>query len=293
MNKWILLAAVALIAAGCGRSEKQKRETPTRGDAVVMVDKTVFPMVESVVQVFESQYKSAHLDLLPLTEHEISELLRSDSLRLAVIARPLTPSEEEWFETKKVVPRVTEVAYDGIAVISNRESRDSIIETKALGEMLAGGKIDRRVLVFDNPASGLINYMKEFTGADSLAGVYSLNSVAEVLEYVATTPGAIGFVGVDWLYEADANDRPYLDRICVMAVGDDVSGYYKPTQNDIAEGKYPLTRKIYFVNVQGAVGLGMGFASFIAGDIGQRIILKSGLVPVTYPKREVVIRKQL
>ncbi len=36
------------------------------------------------------------------------------------------------------------------------------------------------------------------------------------------------------------------------------------------------------VNCQGFSGLGMGFASFVAGDIGQRIILKSGLLPIKF-----------
>jgi phosphate transport system substrate-binding protein len=32
----------------------------------------------------------------------------------------------------------------------------------------------------------------------------------------------------------------------------------------------------------------MGFASFVAGDIGQRIILKSGLLPVRMPGRNII-----
>jgi phosphate transport system substrate-binding protein len=45
------------------------------------------------------------------------------------------------------------------------------------------------------------------------------------------------------------------------------------------------------INYQGFSGLGMGFASFIAGDIGQRIILKSGLMPIRLPSRNIIIRK--
>jgi phosphate transport system substrate-binding protein len=37
----------------------------------------------------------------------------------------------------------------------------------------------------------------------------------------------------------------------------------------------------------------MGFASFVAGDIGQRIILKSGLLPATVPGRKLNIRKEI
>jgi phosphate transport system substrate-binding protein len=37
----------------------------------------------------------------------------------------------------------------------------------------------------------------------------------------------------------------------------------------------------------------MGFASFVAGDIGQRIILKSGLLPVRIPGRRINIRNKI
>jgi phosphate transport system substrate-binding protein len=47
------------------------------------------------------------------------------------------------------------------------------------------------------------------------------------------------------------------------------------------------------LNYQGYQGLGMGFASFIGGEIGQRIILKSGLVPVRIPGRNIKIRKEI
>jgi phosphate transport system substrate-binding protein len=54
-----------------------------------------------------------------------------------------------------------------------------------------------------------------------------------------------------------------------------------------------LARELYIVNCQGFSGLGMGFASFVAGDIGQRIILKSGLLPYKVPPRKLSIRNQI
>ena len=47
------------------------------------------------------------------------------------------------------------------------------------------------------------------------------------------------------------------------------------------------------LNYQGYSGLGMGFASFVAGETGQRIVLKAGLVPVRMPGRNLVIRKEI
>jgi phosphate transport system substrate-binding protein len=71
--------------------------------------------------------------------------------------------------------------------------------------------------------------------------------------------------------------------------GIDGKEFYAPSQNNLAEEKYPLVRDLYVINCQGYSGLGMGFASFVAGDIGQRIVLKSGLLPVKIPTRKLNI----
>ena len=59
----------------------------------------------------------------------------------------------------------------------------------------------------------------------------------------------------------------------------------KPFQAYVALKQYPLYRKINIINPEGRYGLGTGFASFINSDKGQRIILKSGLVPANVPVR--------
>ena len=69
--------------------------------------------------------------------------------------------------------------------------------------------------------------------------------------------------------------------------------YYKPSQTNLAEGFYPLIRKIYMLNYEGGRGLGTGFATFVAGDVGQKIVLKSGLAPVRLELREVKVRKEI
>jgi phosphate transport system substrate-binding protein len=47
------------------------------------------------------------------------------------------------------------------------------------------------------------------------------------------------------------------------------------------------------LNYQGYAGLGTGFASFVVGDTGQRIVLKSDLLPITIPDRNIIIRKDI
>jgi len=41
------------------------------------------------------------------------------------------------------------------------------------------------------------------------------------------------------------------------------------------------------ISLETRSGLGTGFISFAAGDKGQRVVLKSGLMPATKPVRQV------
>ena len=90
------------------------------------------------------------------------------------------------------------------------------------------------------------------------------------------------------------NMQLYIGNIQVLSVkGTDSDRYIAPTQNNLAEGTYPLARDLFIINTQGKAGLGMGFASFIAGERGQRIILKSGLLPARMPGRNLILRKSI
>lgn len=149
-------------------------------------------------------------------------------------------------------------------------------------------------LVFDNPNSSTVRYMNELAGIKAIPekGVYSFKTNQEVIKFVAQNSGMIGVVGVNWLSQPMPDMQEYVDKVNVLSVKSLTSvNFYPPSQNNIAEGKYPLARDLYIINGQGYSGLGMGFASFVAGDIGQRIILKSGLLPVRVPGRRINIRK--
>jgi phosphate transport system substrate-binding protein len=149
-------------------------------------------------------------------------------------------------------------------------------------------------LVFDNPNSSTVRYMNNLAGIKAIPekGVYSFKTNQEVIKFVSQNEGMIGVLGVNWLSQPMPTMQEYVEKVNVLGVkGLSGGNYFIPSQNNIAEGKYPLARDLYIINGQGYSGLGMGFASFVAGDIGQRIILKSGLLPVRIPGRKINIRK--
>ena len=88
----------------------------------------------------------------------------------------------------------------------------------------------------------------------------------------------------------------FREEIRVMAVSaEDVAtpaNSYKPYQAYLFYGNYPLARSIYALLNDPRSGLPWGFASFMTSDKGQRIILKSGLVPATQPVRIVHVKDE-
>jgi phosphate transport system substrate-binding protein len=115
---------------------------------------------------------------------------------------------------------------------------------------------------------------------------------------VQKNPDAIGVIGMDAVAEPYAEWQGLIDQITVLAIKNVKNGtnndrYYKPTQANLGQGLYPLKRSIYVLNYQGFAGLGTGFASFVVGDIGQRIVLKANLLPITIPERNINIRKKI
>ncbi|MFN3316619.1 MAG: phosphate ABC transporter substrate-binding protein, PhoT family, partial [Raineya sp.] len=60
-----------------------------------------------------------------------------------------------------------------------------------------------------------------------------------------------------------------------------------PSQSAFAKNIYPLRRECYVLVKGGRIGLAHAWATFISQEIGQRIILKAGLLPAKIPPREI------
>lgn len=298
INKVLVLLFVCFLFVMCNQKEQinTNKESILKGAATVFVDETLTPIIEDQIAVFESNY-DAKINIISKSESEIVISLFKEKSGIAVLTRNLTIEENKIFEQKKITPKITKFAIDAIAFISNKATNDTLIDLKNVVVFMKGNQSTTiKGLVFDNPNSSTVRYMNELAGIKAIPekGVYSFKTNQEVIKFVAQNEGMIGVVGVNWLSQPMPEMQKYVDKVNVLSVKSLSGGnYYSPSQNNIAEGKYPLARDLYIINGQGYSGLGMGFASFVAGDIGQRIILKSGLLPVRVPGRRINIRNQI
>ena len=156
-------------------------------------------------------------------------------------------------------------------------------------------KTDKSI-VFDNSGSSLVRYLKELAGEKDFKqkNIYALKSNKEVIEYVSKHPEAIGITGFSWINDPGADYADAAKNVRVLAIKDEgsktaPSQYFRPSQTTLYLKQYPLLRYLYVVNCSGRDGLGSGFEHFIESDKGQRIILRSGLLPIAIPERNIVI----
>ena len=286
----------------CKNQEKNPEkmdETILQGATTILVDESVQPIAEDEVAVFESQY-NAKIKLINKPESEVINDLINDKAKIAILSRKLNSEEEKIFINKKLSPKITEFAVDAITLIASKNAQDTLIDLQEVINLLQGKASKIKGLVFENPNSSTVNYMNNLAGVGKEAkkNVFSLKSNEEVLKYVAENDEMIGVVGLNLIVQPSTKIQNYLDKVQVLAVRNvkskpNSNTYHKPSQSNIGAGLYPLERKLYMLNYQGKEGLGMGFASFVAGETGQRIILKSGLLPVRIPSRIIQLRKEI
>jgi phosphate transport system substrate-binding protein len=306
-----LLVLSVLLATSCkSYSDKQiNKETATRGDIKIGVDEAYQLLADSQIAVFEAIYKYAHITPINASEDSVLRLFMADSVRLMITSRKLTTNEEAYLKEKNIVPRTTLIAWDAIAFIANRSNPDSLIRYNTLHEVFDGkvkdwkqinpkSKLGGIRVVFDNQGSGNIRYIVKKFGITALPDFcYSANSNPSVVDYVEAHPDAIGIISVNWVSDPhDSITHAFLRKIKVMGIssefyseGDD---FYTPHPAYIADKSYPFIREVYAISRESITGLGRGFIQFVAGDQGQRIILRSGMLPATMPIRIIQISKE-
>lgn len=301
-----LLAIAAVVLAACGNSGNSPTDTPTSGKISISVDESFQPIIETQISTFEGIYKYADIIANYKAEGQVVKDLLNDSTRIAVLSRELNAQEKEVFEKKNLVPRNTKIAIDAIAIIVNRNNPDSLMTLEQLrkvfnGEIKTWKELNEKsnlkdiTIVFDNNNSSTARYVKDSltTNQQLPQNTFASNSHKALIDYVTQNENAMGVIGVNWISDLDDTTAiGFKEQIKVVGISKDpaplsTESYYQPYQAYIAQGNYPLLRYLYIISTEGRTGLGTGFAAYVAGDKGQRIILKSGLVPATMPVRVV------
>jgi phosphate transport system substrate-binding protein len=310
MRQIIIILLATILLSSCGGKPSEIAETTTRGNISVASDEAFKQMLDAELFIFQTEYKDAKVNPIYTSEGDALDLLMKDSVRFVVIARKLNDQERKFFKDKDLNPKETLIAYDGLTFICNKATTDTTLSFNQMKQLFSGkpvtwkqlesnGSNDTVRVVFDSPKSGNARFLKETFGLNELPkNCFAAKSNEEAIKYVESNPNAIGVVSSNWISDPDDSlTQVFMDRVKVFGISskedpDAKNGYHQPYQEYIADGTYPFKRELYIINCEVGTRLGTGFASFIASDKGQRIVLKSGLLPAVIPVRFIEVSNE-
>ena len=232
------------------------------------------------------------------SENEVIRLLIEDSVRLAIASRDLNVQEKMELDSRNMYLKKFIISFDGIALITNTMNPDSLLGIPILKKIITGeitdwSQINPRTnlgtirVLFDSKDSGILRYVVDsIAGTQDVSGnLYDLNSSLEVMKKVMEMPNTIGLVGAsDLSDEAGLEFRELRKNIRMMRISREekptLENSYLPYAGDIIQENYPFWRPVYALLTDPSSGLSSGFTVFLSQEIGQKIMLKSGLLPI-------------
>ena len=289
----------AIVMMSCGTKKNEVKDGPTTGTISLGVDESFQRVVEAEKVAFRDNYHFANINLQFKPENEAIADLLNDKVRGVVVTRELTDAEKAVFTREKITYRSFKFAADGIALLVHPSNKDTLIGLDQLKALLSGqqkswksigssrgGDVE---LVVDKANSSNIKFLVDLFGLGNKGlSVSAAGSNKEVIEYVKSHPNAMGIIGSNWISDGDnPTSLGFIRSVNVMSVAKESSlpkaEFYQPFGYNLALKKYPLRREVKIILKESYLGLGTGFVNYVCGDMGQLIVLKSGLIPLTRP----------
>ncbi len=288
---FILCMTLGITVVSCDTTP-QHADTLTVGAIDISADEAFQPIIEAQKKVFDSSWPEAKITIHYKSESECFKDYFDNKARIILVTRDLTKVEKDLCEQKQIFPVALPLAREGIAVIVNKESPETMLDMPALKGILGGIYKKKLTVVFDNQSSGILRYITDSVLKGDTLGknVFAAKGSQEVVDYVMKNPDAIGFVGLSYVSDSydPGNTGTFINDVKVVhLLNDKTKEYLQPYQAYIALRSYPLTRTLYYINRESYPGLGTGFANFLAAQRGQLIFFHSHLFPV---RSEMVIR---
>ena len=312
-NKFIGLTLILGLLSGCGSKPNPEKEAAYQKAASFFVaDESFYPILDEELYYFTTQTLDSITPVYINEQDAIKKVMKLETW-LAFTTRDFTAKERQNLIDRKYMPRAIPIAYDGLAIIVNNANPDSCITVNDFARILKGevttwkelypkshlGEID---VVFDNPLSSTVRWcVDSILGGQqfSAKNIGAVQTSAAVIDYVEKHENSLGIIGSNWLNDKrDTTNVTFKKNISVMGVSKmktaEKYNSWKPYQYYLYNGNYPLRRTIYALLNDTRNGIPSSFTHFIQLPKGQKIILRSGLLPQTANMnvRDVIVKRE-
>ncbi|MBO5367140.1 phosphate ABC transporter substrate-binding protein [Methanocorpusculum sp.] len=259
----VILLLTAVFGAGCISTE----DTETIS---IAGSTTVLPVAQAAAEEYMNQHSNADIQVSGGGSGVGATSVIGGTADIGMLSRDLKASEKEGNTLKEFV-----VGKDGIALVghpSNTVSDLSLEQVKAIYQGTItnwkdlGGADSEIVLIGRDSSSGTREFFTEFVlnKEDAAKEMQELNSNGAVAQAVSITPGAIGYVSLEYVD----------DSLKAFSIGG-----VAPTVDNVISGIYEINRPLLMVTNGEPEGLAADYLAFILSEEGQQILKDSGFIP--------------
>jgi phosphate transport system substrate-binding protein len=289
LHTGVVLAATLLVVA-CGGERRAERPegagTPSRSSNKPITIKGSDTMV-ILGQRFAEEYMRQHPGVVIQVNGGGSgtgiAALINGTVDLAQSSRPMRDGERADVESRRNAKLTeTPVALDALAVFVNSGNRVRELSIDQLAQIYTGkvtnwnqvGGANAPIVLYGREnSSGTYEYFKEhvLNKADFAPRTQTLQGTAAVINAVARDKNGIGYGGIAYASDVRA----------VSVKKDAATPAVEPNVSSVADGSYPISRKLYFYWVSTANPELQQFVQWVTTPEGQKLVENVGYFPLS------------
>lgn len=292
-----LLLLLLLLAAGCGETIDPNEP---QGFIQTKGSDTIVNAMQQTAEEFMKEYPHVFVAVTGGGSGVGIASLINKTTDIATASREMKAKEIEMAEKRGVHPKEFVIAYDGVAVIVNLSNPIDRLSIQDLHDIFTGkitnwsrlgGKDAPIVTLSREVSSGTHMYFKEEViqlGQKGNTEEFSketllLASSQAIVEEVANTEGAVGYLGMGYL--SDRTKAVLVGKEAGSQGPDDnrqgpKEGFYAPTMENVVSKAYPLSRPLFLYTDGEPQGVVKLLIDFTLGPKGQTQFMQTGFVPV-------------
>lgn len=246
------------------------------GELVIKGSTTVLPIAQKAAEAYMLQNPGVKISLSGGGSGNGIKAIVDGTANIGTASRFIKSKEVNMANTKGVYPVPFRVALDAIVPVVNPKNTISDLTMGQLKDIYMGkikdwkeigGTPGQIVVVSRDSSSGTFGVWKDMVMKKDrvIPSALTVPSNGGIVQAIAKTPGAIGYVGLG-----------YLTKEIKMVNVEGIAG----TEENTLNGSFPISRGLFMFTNGWPEGDTMGFISFILSKKGQELVKEAGSIPL-------------
>jgi phosphate transport system substrate-binding protein len=287
----VFLAVISIFTSGCGsKNENTPSKSREKGIQVKGSD-TMVNLVEAWAEKFIAMKPEVNMSVTGGGSGTGFAALLNATCDIAMASRMIEDKERETAKSNGIFPVEFKVGLDGLVVIAHSSNPVNGLTLDQIRDIFmanitdwkqVGGNESRIVILSRESNSGTHLFFKEQvlrkgnkkSREEFAPGALLMPSSQAIVNEVIQNPHAIGYVGIGYL-------SPQLKGFQIEKSPG--SGFVKPAIENVAAGRYPISRPLFLYTNGEPTGAVKEFIDYALSAEGQAVVRELDFVPIGKP----------